>query len=377
MLSRRFILCGFLALCQPTWGLAQDTSTIPAARGDGWPVAAPGKIGLDPQALAELVELIDAGVSYPNIHALLIEHDGRLIFEHYWPGEDYNWIDPLGRVDHGPETLHDLRSVSKSVTALLLGIALGADPKDALARPIAQFFPDQNGLDPALGAVTLHHVLTMTAGLAWNETIVSYDDPRNDFIRLIASDDPASFVLRKERRHAPGSQWNYNSGLTDLTAGVIEHLTGRPLTDYAEHVLFDPLGITDYEWRRPAAWGPNGFPNASAGLRLRAPDLAKIGALILHEGKWQGRQIVPAPWIETATARHVDAPWGRYGYGYFWWPGKLVSGHAVIRAAGSGDQRIYVLPERRLVVTLLAGNYGDASTEVGARIMGRIVRALP
>ena len=183
-----------------------------------------------------------------------------------------------------------------------------------------------------------------------------------------------------------GSRWNYNSGLTDVTAGVIESLTGKPLVDYADEILFGPLGITDYEWLRPRAWPPDSFPSAGAGLRMRARDLAKIASLILHGGKWQGRQIVPADWIGTSTTRHVhDMPWssgGAYGYGYYWYPGTLIdgrspiSGSKVIRAIGYGNQGVFVLPDAGLAITVFAGNYDDHSRAVDTRIMGLIARAL-
>lgn len=374
MLIKRVIISCLLAFCLPSLLVAREIDT---ALRDYWPVAEPADAGLDSEALVELVQLIDSGVNYPNIHAVLIEHTGRLVFEHYWAGEDWlSRAEPLGFVQHGPATLHNIRSITKSVTSLLLGIALGKSAEDALTRPIASFFPDRKGLDVALDAVTFHHVLTMTAGLAWNEMIVSYDNDRNDFIRLINANDPVGFVLAKEVRDTPGSRWNYNSGLTDLTARVIEDLTGKRLADYADEVLFGPLNITNYEWWQPPAWPSNSFPSASAGLRMRARDLAKISSLVLHDGKWQGRQIVPKAWVTTSTARHVDTPWGRYNYGYFWFPGTLLSGHLVISASGSGGQQIYVLPEIGLAITIFAGNYEDGGGAVGERIVGRIVRAL-
>ena len=385
MLTSRCILSCLMAVCLAHSAAAQEIDTAPAERADGWVVAKPTEAGLDPQALSELVGKTDTGW-IPNVHALLIEHEGRLVFERYWPGEDESPTGPLGYVEHGPGTRHDIRSISKSVTSLLLGIALGDSAEDALARPIASFFPDRKGLGSGLDAVTLHHVLTMTAGLAWNEMIIPYSDDRNDFERLVTTDDPVGFVLAKEPRDTPGIRWNYNSGLTDLTAGVIENLTGKPLADYADEVLFGPLGITDYEWLRPAAWPSDSFPSAGAGLRMRARDLAKIASLILHDGKWQGRQVVPADWVKASTTRYVeDFPWsfgGVYGYGYFWYPGTINDGRAtihgsrVIRAIGFGNQGVFVLPDAGLAITVFAGNYDDNSRAVDTRLMGLIARAL-
>lgn len=385
MFTRRCTLFALLLACLPLAAVADEVTSAPLQRDDGWPVATLAEAGLDPAALAAIVEKIDDGW-IPNVHALLIEHEGRLVFERYWPGEDRSVTGPLGHVEHGPTTQHDIRSVSKSITSLLLGIVLTDNTEDMLARPIASFFPERPELGEGLEEVTLHHVLTMTAGLAWNETVVPYSDERNDFGRLVNSADPVGYVLSKELQEPPGSRWNYNSGLTDLTGGVIEHLTGKPLIDYADEVLFGPLGITDYDWLRPRAWPEDVFPSAGAGLRMRARDLAKLASLVLHDGKWQGRQIVPADWIRVSTVRHVEEfPWsdaGAYAYGYFWYSGTVtdgrssISGSPVIRGAGYGNQAVFVLPKAGLTITVFAGNYDDLSRAVDMRIMGLIARAL-
>ncbi len=372
----RSLLVLMSVLWLPLAGHATETDIAPPDRLDGWSVAPPSSAGLDPAALIALTKAIEAGVTFPNIHALAISHHGALVFERYWPGEvELLTGEALGIVNHGPESLHDIRSVSKSVTSLLLGIALAGTNQGVLNRPIASFLPDRTDLSPFLADVTLHHVLTMTAGLAWNETIVPFD-ARNDFVRLFTSDDPIGYVLGKPLGNAPGTRWTYNSGLTDLVAGVVEHLTGQDFEAYAQDVLFTPLGISKVEWHRPEAWGPDRFPMASAGLRLRARDLAKIGALVLQDGVWEGRQIVPTEWIEASTQRHIqDTPWGPpgvYGYGYFWFPGTLSSGQSVIRGVGFGGQRLFILPDQNLVIAVFAGTHAP----VGERILGRVLRAL-
>ena len=378
MLTCRFAAV-LLAFGFPFVAAAEALDGAPADLGDGWAVGKPSEASLDPEALSALVSDIDKGV-LPKVHAVLIEHDGRLVFERYWPGDDESWGQPLGHVDHGPATEHDLRSVTKSVTSALLGIALGDTAEDALARPIASFFPPREITSAGLDEVTLHHVLTMTAGLEWNEMEVPYTDSKNDEIQLYLTDDPINQVLSREVRDAPGSRWYYNGGLTQVAAGVVEQLTGKPLDRYAEEVLFEPLGIDDYTWNRSVAWPVESSPSAASGLRLKARDLAKIASVFLHDGRWRDRQIVPIDWVATSTARHIkDNPWGPpgvYGYGYFWFPGKLNGGQDVIRAVGNGDQRLFLLPDVGLAITVFAGNYNDFSHFVGERIMGQILEAL-
>ena len=193
------------------------------------------------------------------------------------------------------------------------------------------------------------------------------------------TDDPVGFVLARALRATPGDQWYYNGGLTQVCAGVVEELTGLPLDAFAEKALFGPLGITDYTWHRPPAWPKKVSPSAASGLRLSARDLAKIGSLVLHGGRWRGRQVVPETWITLSTRRHVqDNPWGPpgvYGYGYFWFPGTLTTGQRVVRAVGNGDQRIFVLPDADMVITVFAGNYNDFRWAVGEQILGRILQA--
>ncbi len=379
MVQRRIFLSGILAFGLPLAAMAQDIDTTPAQLDDGWAVAETAEAGLDPDILSTLVDRIDSGW-IPNVHAVVIEHDGRLVFERYRPGEDENWGEPLGRVEHGPTTQHDLRSVTKSVTAVLLGIALGDAAEEALERPITSFFPGHETFGTELEGVTLHHVLTMTAGLEWNEMTVPYTDRSNDEVQLYYTDDPFGLVLARDVIETPGGHWYYNGGLTQLTAGVIENLTGKPLDDFAEEVLFGRLGITDYSWNRSPLWASDASPSAASGLRLRARDLAKIASVMLHDGQWQGRQIVPAAWVDASATRHVQTvPWwpGTYGYGYFWYPGTLSWGQDVIRASGNGDQAIFVLPDEKVAITVFAGNYNDFSHATADRIMGLIAQALP
>lgn len=367
--------------------LAADVSaallayTPPQQEGDGWAVASPRDAGLDEVALVQLTEAIRSG-EIRNTHAVVIEHSGRLVYEEYFAGKDERWGDPLGHVVFHRETLHDLRSVTKSVTSALLGIALGGDYEAALETPITQYFPDLNGrFGKGVEAVTLRHVLTMTAGLEWNEMTVPYTDRNNDEIQLYYTRDPVAMVLSRPVRDPVGTRWYYNGGLTQVLAGIIERRTGRPIDKYAEAVLFEPLGITAYEWLGSSLWPPGSSPSAASGLRLRARDLAKIGSLFLHDGLWNGKRVIPAAWIALSTERHVqDIPWsagGVYGYGFMWYPGRSLDApsYPIIKAMGNGDQRIYILPQQELVVTIFAGLYNRFDLRTGERILRHVLAA--
>lgn len=353
----------------------------PDQRGDGWAVAAPEAAGFDPAALEALAEDILRG-GHGNIHAVLVEHDGRLVFERYFEGSDESWGQVLGTVRFGPDSLHDLRSVTKSVTTLLLGVALGSGYDQALDAPVTSYFPDLEGrFGEGAGQVKLRHVLTMTAGLQWNEMSVPYTDPDNDEVRMSGVHDPVALVLGRPVQELPGTRWDYNGGLTQVVAGLIERRTGKRLREYADEILFSPLGIVTYEWRGSRKWGVGGLPSAASGLRLRPRDLAKIGSLALHDGAWRGRQVVPAEWITLIRQRAVETiPWvpdGTYGYGFMWYSGRLKDGSdlEVLGASGNGQQRLYVVPARRVVVTVLAGMYNQRSKGEVERLFREILAA--
>ena len=341
--------------------------------GDGWETATPETAGMDRGRLEALTDTIRR---YPdwNIHAVLIERDGRLVYEEYFAGQDQRWGRPLGRIVFDRDTKHDLRSVSKSVVSALLGIARGAGKIDSLDRPIIELFPELAELaTPERRRVTLRHALTMAAGFEWNE-ILPYTNPRNDEIGMIRSPDPIRFALDRPVVAEPGTLWNYNGGLTQLLGAVVQRSTGQPLLDYARSTLFEPLGISDVDWDGDLT----GVPAAASGLRLRPRDLAKFGSLYLHGGRWRGRQIIPADWVSESIRRHVALPtavtaYGTHGYGYQWWHTCYRTASGTLEtpsAVGNGQQRIYVLPQLRLVVTMLAGRYNDPTA---ARLPDRLL----
>ena len=160
---------------------------------------------------------------------------------------------------------------------------------------------------------------------------------------------------------------------------MIEQLTGQRVGEYAQTVLFDPLNITDYEWIRSPNWNGQQV-TAGWGLRLRARDLAKIGSVFLHGGRWRGMQIIPEEWVTLSTKGHIVQNQvsfgGAYRYGFQWWRGTVEAGeHAynVTLGFGGAGQRLFILPDERLVVTLFAWNfnpkYHGRSDDVIERIL--------
>lgn len=370
-------LCGFLLLGPPARGQDVRSShyTMPVALDDGWKTASAETVGVDPARLSDLTASLRAWPEL-GVHAILIERAGRLIYEEYFDGFDQRWGEPLGRVSMSRESLHDVRSVTKSVVSALVGIAVGAGAIEKLEDPVIRWFPEYADLNTAeRRRVTLAHVLGMTSGLEWNEEI-PYTDPRNDEIRMTRDRDPLRYALSRPFAHEPGTEFTYNGGSTQVLAAVVSRATKIPLRDYARGTLFDPLGISRFEWLGDLA----GMPSAASGLRLRGRDLAKFGSLYLHGGRWNGKQVIPAEWVERSTRRHFqfrprtgpDAG-GDFGYSYFWWYNCYPTRAGLIEtraAVGNGQQRVYVLPGLDMVVTILAGRYNDpAASTLGSRLL--------
>jgi CubicO group peptidase (beta-lactamase class C family) len=325
-----------------------------------WTIANPESAGLRSEPLHDLIDWLD-GFARANIHSILVARHGRLAFEHYRPGEDQCWGEPLGTVVHGPESKHDLRSVTKSVMSLLFGIMLDRKLIKDIDEAVIDWFPEYSDLrTPETARVSLRHLLTMSAGLEWNE-YVPVTDPKHSEMRMLSSADQYRYVL-EQPVVAPGGQvWNYNSGGTLLLEAVIAKAAGGTLDDVAREFLFEPLGITDFAWTKNLKSGILEV----GGLRLRSRDLAKIGQLVLNAGNWNGRQIVSARWVTESTAAHIGPAELLYFYGYQWWLGRSLLGEGRevpwICAMGLGGQRIFAVPALDLVAVVTAGLYAEPS----------------
>lgn len=349
--------------CSPA--IAQPTSVppacgAPATLDDGWSIDTPEKVGVDGVRLcgiAARLRMTDA-----NVHAVVIVRRGKLIFEQYFSGYDEPWSAQRGQYDFDATTKHDMRSVSKSVVSLLIGIAIDRKLIAGVDEPVVKFFPEFSALKtPGWDGVTLRNVLSMSSGMKWDENL-AWTDPRNDEPHLGYEADPIGYVLARPIVAPPDTVWTYNGGGTDLLGNIIERVSGKTFDAFAREALFQPLGITDWEWK---TYAKNGKPSPAAGLRLRPRDAAKIGQLVLDRGAWNSQQIVSAAWIAQSTAPRFQAIGyfgGLFFYGYQWWLGRTLSGEREvpwIAAVGRGGQRLIIAPDLDLVVMTTSGLYGS------------------
>ena len=300
-----------------------------------------------------------------GLHSLVVLHRGEPFVELYFKGDDERWSAPLPDVQHGPKTLHDLRSVTKSIVGLLYGIALSEGMVPGLDESVVNQFPQYEDLiaDPERQAITVRDVLTMQMGMEWNED-VPYLDKRNSEIAMEWAEDRYRFILEQPMVDKPGKQWRYSGGASALLGGLIAKGAGMSISDYANDKLFGPLGIKEIDWIE----GDDGVPSAASGLRLSARDLARIGEMINQGGVWNGRQVVPKDWLDATFTRAVELQ-GLH-YGLHWYlasdgdPPRWMSGF------GNGGQRLTVQPHYDLVIVVLAGNYNDPDAwKLGARLI--------
>jgi CubicO group peptidase (beta-lactamase class C family) len=354
-------LTPFTAL--PVFADPSDGCGVPVARDDGWPVASVNEDKLiDRAALCGMADRLAAS-SDANIHAVLVARGGKLVFERYFRGPDEIPGRIYGRrvenVTFNADTLHNVKSASKCVASLAVGIAIDRGLIRSLNEPIFSFFPELSDLrSPEKDRIQLFHALTMSMGLAWVEATPATGDENNDEARMHRAPDACRYVLGLAVTAPAGQEFFYNTGALALVSAIIRKATGRPLDEFVRETLFKPLGITAVEWERY-----KGDTDAGGGLRLRPRDMAKIGQLVLAGGRWNGRQVLPGGWTETSTAPKFKATDG-LSYGYLWWLGRsLLNGREVrwAGALGRGGQSIRIVPELDLVVVVTAGYYQDYS----------------
>ncbi|MEU4830129.1 serine hydrolase domain-containing protein [Streptosporangium sp. NPDC023615] len=315
---------------------------------------------MDSRALTDRLARAVEQDRVPGLHAVVVAHRGRVVLEHYGEGEDLRLNEPLGHVRFTPDTLHDVRSVTKGVVGLLYGIALADGRVPEPREPLLRHFPEYPDLaeDPRRAALTVEHALTMTLGLEWNED-APYTSAANDEVAMELAPDRCRYVLERPIVEEPGVRRSYCGGATALLARLVEKGTGSALADHARDRLFEPLGITRFEW----VTGADDTALAAAGLRLTPRGLLAIGRLVLDGG----RGIVPASWLATALRPHVRLDEDSC-YGYHWYTGR---GWAA--ASGNGGQRIHVAPPLDLVVAVTAGQYDSPGRQTASAVLDEVI----
>jgi CubicO group peptidase (beta-lactamase class C family) len=287
----------------------------------------PENYGFDSKILSELVkEVKDKNL---NVNSILIQKNNTTVLDaHFYPQK--------------AEYLHDVASVTKSITSLLVGIAIDKDYIKNVDQKVFDFFPEKESLFDTdyKKEITIEHLLTMTSGICSD-----FSQGENMRENIKSRDSPLSDILAPSLSNKPGEQFVYCSAGVQLLSIIIEKTSGMTMEKLAENYLLKPLKIEDYKFGTDL----NGFTNASGDIYLRITDLAKLGQLILDNGTFNGKQIVSKKWIEQSTTPKV-ARSNEESYGYLWWLREDLGG--LIEAQGRGGQRLIILPKKQIVIVM-------------------------
>ncbi len=389
--------------------LTATLATVSAAREAGaqavfpaerWATTTPRVAGLD----AAVLDSIDAEIRsgrYGAVDRFLVIRRGRLAYDRrYTQNYDsiygdssrrattlrtgdrsgpYNYFNAWWHPYYRRGDLHTLQSVTKTVTSIVIGTAVLRGEFPSLDTPVLSFFDSGTvaNVDARKRRMTIRHLLTMTAGISWDENR-PYGDTANTAIGLEASYDWVKYTIDRPMMEEPGTRFNYNSGASELLAHVFRRATGLDVEEYAARHLFGPVGIRDWYWKRT----PAGLPDTEGGLYLSSEDLARLWYLFLQGGRWNGRQVVSEDWVRQSVAPAVavgNRPGGAH-YGLKWWlfPNPTDSTRVVWAGSGFGGQFPMAVPEEDLIVVVNQWNIlpGQPSLPVGrvlARILGSMV----
>ncbi|MEL7246805.1 MAG: serine hydrolase [Bacteroidota bacterium] len=306
------------------------------------PTVDPASVGLDGDAIQASLWMVDAEPS-TDLRGVVVIKDGKLVVEEYyntfWRGN-----------------IHDIRSAGKSITAVLMGIAIHQGLVKSVDESVYSFFPPEKYSYRATEAhrnIKIKHLLTMSTGM--DADTDDWESPGNAG-QWIARGDWLRYVLNLPMKFTSGERWVYNDAAALLTGAIIEETSGMSLAAFAEKNLFGPLGIEEYYWLSDATGRTGGMGN----LYIGALDFAKIGLLVLNEGTWQEERLLSKDYITALSKEQIYDP-NNGSYGYMWYLDEATIGnktYPVFYASGNGGNRLFVIPEEDLVVSVQSSAYG-------------------
>src|SRR5205807_7485964 len=303
-------MCKHLMLCLG-FLLAISTQAAPQSTNDEWTISSPQSSGLSIAPLAAMEKAIRAG-EFKKIGSILIARHGKLVYEKYFDGE--------------ADSLRDTRSATKSITDILVGIAIKEKKLSGVDARVLSLLPERarkvQNPDARKEKITVEDFLTMSSPLEcddWN------DASRGNEERMYLVEDWSRFILDlpiRGRMHlgeqvelpSYGRYFSYCTGGVFTLSEVLEKVTGKRTDRFAQEKLFGPLGIRDAQW----VYSPLNIPQTGGGLRLSGRDLLKIAQLYLNGGSWQGTRIVDESWVRASTQAHARID-DDTEYGYLWW----------------------------------------------------------
>jgi CubicO group peptidase (beta-lactamase class C family) len=326
-----FIYLVLLSGCVSDAPFKFESSVVPEQLNDGWQVAFPEDVNINRQAIDKIYADFISENKYFNAKSLLIVKDSKLVFEAYCRGPGDR--DYIGHI----------QSVTKSITSLIFGIIRSEGYIDALDETLYSIIPAKFPSDVIKQSITLHHLLTMTSGIWFDNDVFSVE------IYVGKPSDPIKYILKKPIYANPGEQFYYRDCDPHLVSYVIQKMTGKTLEKWAKERLFDPLEIRDYYWDSDHT----GITMGAHGLHLKPRDMAKIGQMVLENGHWNGIQIVDSTWIATSTQKQIETSHQTepyvWDYGFYWW---IVPRWQAFTTWGHGGNFIFIVPGKDMVIVM-------------------------
>lgn len=308
---------------------APYTGYTPEEIDDSWIIADPDSEHMDSRIVDQVYQDFFNENRYPTAQSLLIIRHGKLVAEAYCKDQG-DLFSP-----------HNIKSATKSITSILTGIMLDRSEIESLDSRLYDYLPEYFDADIRKWNITIRQVLTMETGL-------DYDDDIHTREMLYKDGSSLKYVLEKDLVFDPGEDWYYGDGNPQLISGLIQKVTGKTESEFAEEYLFGPLGITNYLWESTH----DGLSLGSIGLWLTPRDMAKIGVLMANKGMWNGSRVVSESWVMESTRKQSLYS----NYGYYWYPIE----DKAFYAEGHGGQLIWVYPEYELVVVITSYPYAKS-----------------
>jgi CubicO group peptidase (beta-lactamase class C family) len=314
-----------------------------------WEVATAQSTGLDAAKLKSMEDAINSD-QFKKITSVLIARNGKLVYEKYFG--DFTNSSPM-----------DTRSCTKTITSMLIGIAIDQG-KLKLSSPVFSYFPDKKPIenpDPRKDKITVEDFLTMSSILEcddWNDYSRGNEERMylvEDWLKFTLNLPVKGYSIDKKPEDQPyGRSFSYCTAGVFTLGAVLQKATQTKTPDFAKKYLFDPLNVQNAGWQ----FSPLGLAMTGGGLRLQSRDLLKLGQLYLNNGTWNGKRIVAEQWVKTSTQPHARID-DQTEYGYLWWLKKF-NNHAAYYMSGNGGNKIAVFPDLNAVVVITSTNYATA-----------------
>ncbi len=348
----------------PARGNIAYVEQAPEQLNDGWVTVKPSSMNIDSHKIQEMISAVDEG-ALALTHSVLVARQGKLVVEEYFYGFDR-------------ETLHDMRSASKTLASTLIGLAIQENQIEDVQAKALSFFPNYRNYanwDLRKAQITVRDLLTMSSGLDANDYDSRSVASESAYQSQTAQPDWVKFALDAPMINDPGAQSLYGSANPLILGGILSQVIDEPVEQFAHRGLFEALGITKYKF----FLDPTGVLYMGGGLHMRPRDMLKYGQLYLNGGIWQDRRILSEDWVRKSLSQYGRlAPLEINGhqYGYLWWHHKYNVGNRTIEtveARGFGGQYIFVVPSLDMVVVITSGNFRTGKTRQPEDIMRQYI----